>query len=137
MRKVYGISSTPISSREKGLWFDSDERQYQPFGWGPHIDLLVGKMIRPVPKFWIKGNNPWKGDTPWFVIRIPIMIGLFVSVALGPFGFYIGFKTFLVKTKHMLPDRYGKWLRLDEYGTDDDPAEYMQLTASIRRTRWK
>ena len=136
MKKIYGISLS-FSSFEKGLWFDHDEREYQPEGWGIRLHLAFGRMIRPVPKFWIKDNNPWKGDEPWFVIRIPYMIGPFLSLAFGSLGIYLGFKTFQVKTKHISPTRYGKWMKSKEFGTDKNPAEYLQLTASTRKTRWK
>jgi hypothetical protein len=140
MRTVYGISLS-LGSFERGLWFDHDRRDYQPEGWGIRLHIAVGKLIRPVPKFWYskkqnryKHNNPWKGDEPWFVIRLPIIIGPFISIALGRFGAYLGCKTFLVTEAHLGPDRYGKWLTEDERRV---PGEYLQLTATTRRTRWK
>jgi len=137
MKKVYGTSLS-LSSFERGLWFDSDKRVYQPEGWGIRFNIVCGKMIRPVPKFWVKDTNPWKGDEPWFVIRIPFFIGPFLGVALGKFGFYIGFKTFKVTYReHSVPERYGKWMRPGEYGTEAEPATYLQLSATMRRTRWR
>lgn len=133
MRKVYGITGT-LSSFERGLWFDHDKKGYQPSGWGIRLHIVVGKLIRPVPKFWIKDTNPWKGDEPWFVIRIPIFIGPFLSIALGQVGLYLGCKTFLVTEAHLGPDRYGKWLTDDERRV---PGEYLQWSATIRRSRWK
>ena len=150
IRKVYGISIS-ISSFERGLWFDSDERAYQPDKWGIRMHLAFGKMIRPVPclhqmaywKWLFAGKpddsfNPWKGGNYWFIIRIPWFIYPFVAVALGKVGFYIGFKTFEVwHPKHTSNDRYGRWLKENEAGTESDPAEYLQFTVSFRRTRWK
>ncbi len=98
--------------------------------------LHFGKMIRPVPKFWKKDSNPWKGDKPWFVIRIPWMVGPFLSISLWDYGMYIGFKTFKVTDKHRSDDRYGRWMKESEFGTDAKPAEYLQLSATVRRTRW-
>lgn len=136
MKKVYGISFS-FSSMERGLWFDHDERCYQPEGWGIRFHIVAGKMIRPVPRFWIPGSNPWRGDEPWFVIRAPFLVAPFLSIALGPLGFYIGCKTFLCTTMHNSLLRYGKWLRLEEQGTDENPAEYLQPSATMRMTRWK
>lgn len=123
-----------FSKAENSLWYDQDKRIYDPKGWGICLKLYAGKMIRPVPKFWIKNSNPWQGDEPWFVIRVPFMLGPFLSIALGKYGFYIGFKRFTAKESYK--PRYGVWMRDDEFGPDDNPAEYIQLTATIRRTRW-
>ena len=65
--EVAGLSLT-LGSYERGLWFDHDTRQYTPEGFGLKFDIVAGHIIRPVPKFWEKGTNPWKGDDPWFVI---------------------------------------------------------------------
>ncbi len=133
--KVGGVSFT-LSSYEKGLWFDHDSKEFNPKGWGIKINLNWGKMIRPIKKFWIPGNNPWKGDKPWFVIRIPFMVGIFVSVALGKYGVYLGTKTFRVSEKHRSFDRYALWMPPDEFGTDENPATYLQLSVSIRDRGW-
>lgn len=136
MKKVGGISLT-LGSYEPGLWFDHDEEKYQEKGWGVRFHIVWGKMIRPVPKFWQPGNNPWKGGEPWFVIRIPFMVGPFLSICLLNFGLYIGFKTFGVTERLNTPERYGNWMRPDEFGPIDDEARYLQFSFTIRRTRWK
>ena len=76
MKRVYGISFA-FSSFERGLWFDHDIKEYQPSGFGIKLDLLFGKMIRPVPKFWKLGwwkgedeYNPWKGGQYWKILNI-------------------------------------------------------------------
>lgn len=137
VNKVVKLLELSVSKAEKGLWYDHDEKTYDKKGWGLVFKVWAGKMIRPVSKFWIKDSNSWKGDEPWFVIRIPFVIVPFVSISVWNFGVYFGFKVFEVKNKHRSDDRYGKWMREDEFGTDENPAEYVQLTASVRRTRWK
>jgi hypothetical protein len=136
MKKVYGISFS-LSSFERGLWFDSDERLYTPKGWGIRFNIVAGKMMWPMEKFWIKNQNPWNGGEIWFVIRLPFLIAPFLSVSLGPIGFYIGCKTFLCKPRHLDLSNYGKWLRPEECGTDEEPAEYLQPSMTWRITRWK
>jgi len=137
MKKLIKLFQIIFSKSEDGLWYDSDERLYDRKGWGICIKFWIGKMIRPVPKFWKKDSNPWKGDSPWFVIRCPWMVAPFVSIALWKFGFYFGFKEFEVKDEHRSMDRYGKWMKEEEFGTDKHPAKYLTLTATFRRTRWK
>jgi hypothetical protein len=101
------------------------------------FDIVAGHMIRPVPKFWLKDQNPWKGDEPWFVVRVP-MIGPYVSIALGELGVYSGLKTFQVQERHRSLGRYGKWMREKEFPSDPNGVmTYAQLSGSIRRTRWK
>jgi len=134
--RVDGVSVS-AGAYERGLWFDSDGKEYRSSGWGMKLDFVVGHMIRPVPKFWIRGSNPWKGDVPWFVIRVP-MIGPFVSVSLGKVGAYLGFKTFLVEERHCSLERYGRWMREGEFPDSSGKLKvYMQLSGSVRRTRWK
>ena len=134
--KVEGISAS-AGSFERGLWFDHDKKEYQPHGWGIKCDLVVGHMIRPVPKFWKKDQNVWKGDEPWFVIRTP-MIAPFGSVSLGEIGIYAGCKTFVVTSAHSSQERYGKWMREKEFPSDPNGTmTYLQLSGTIRRTRWK
>ena len=137
MKKVIPLLQLVFSKSEKGLWYDHDKQTYDKKGWGLVVKLWIGSVIRPVPKFWIKDSNPWRGDDPWFVIRIPFVIAPFVSIALGRIGVYFGFKTFEVKDKHRSLDRYGNWMREEEFGTDVDPAEYLAPSVTIRSTRWK
>jgi len=137
-----GCSSVPkvggldfhIGNHEHGLWYDSDERSYQPHGYGIKMSILWGKMVTPVNKW---GQNAWQGDKPAFVLRSPFFIFPYVSVALGQYGFYLGVKPYEVYSpKHTSEDRYGLWWK-DEVGTEENPAEFLCLTGSMRRTRWK
>jgi len=133
---VNGVSMS-LGSFERGLWFDHDQRDYQPNGWGMKFDIVAGRMIRPVPKFWIKDSNPWKGDEPWFVIRVP-MVGPYLGLAFGDRGAYLGLKTFLVEERHRSSERYGKWMKEKEFPPDPNGTmTYLQLSGSVRRTRWK
>ena len=132
---VGGLSLT-LGSYERGLWFDHDQKKHQATGVGLKLDVVAGKMIRPVPKFWEASNNPWKGDEPWFVIRSP-MVGPYVSLAVGDLGAYFGFKTFRVEDKHRSLDRYGKWMYESEFPEPNAVNVYLQPSASLRRTRWK
>ena len=132
---VAGVSLS-LGSYERGLWFDHDQKEHQAEGFGLKCDLVAGQMIRPVAKFWEPDNNPWKGDEPWFVIRCP-MIGPFISLAIGDLGFYFGFKTFRVEDRHRAPERYGRWMRKEEFAEPNEVAVYLQPTATLRRTRWK
>ena len=126
-----------MGSFERSLWFDHDIREYQPHGWGVKFDIVAGHMIRPVPKFWARDSNPWKGGEPWFVIRAPL-IGPYVGITAGKIGVYGGLKTFQVEDRHRTLDRYGKWMREKEFPSDPDGTmTYLQLSGSIRRTRWK
>ncbi len=125
-----------LGSYERGLWFDHDRRQYQPAGFGLRFDIVAGKMIRPVPKFWERGNNPWQGGEPWFVLRAP-MVGPFLSLAIGQFGAYFGFKTFSVDQSHRSSERYGRWMREEEFPEPNEVYVYLQPSLTIRRIRWK
>jgi hypothetical protein len=126
----------PLRDYERGLWFDHDRKAQQPAGIGLKFDIVAGQMIRPVPKFWRTGSNPWRGDDPWFVIRSP-MIGPYISLAVGNFGAYCGFKTFAVESRHRSLDKYAKWMHEDEFPQPGDEHVYLQPSVSLRRTRWK
>ena len=133
---ISGVS-TSMGSFERGLWFDHDIREYQPHGFGVKFDIVAGHMIRPVPKFWKKDQNVWKGSAPWFVVRVPL-IGPYVGIACGEMGVYGGLKTFQVQERHRVPERYGKWMRDKEFPADPNGTmTYIQLSATMRRTRWK
>lgn len=132
---VAGVSLT-LGSYERGLWFDHDQRQHQPAGFGMKLDLVAGYMILPIPKYWQASNNPWKGDEPWFVIRSP-MAGPYLSLAVGDFGAYFGCKSYKVEDKHRSLDRLGTWMREDEFPDPNGVRVYLQPSVSLRRTRWK
>ena len=134
--RVDGVSMS-LGSFERGLWFDHDPRDYQPKGWGIKFDIVAGHCIRPVPKFWLKEQNVWKGSDPWFVIRVPLIFP-YVGCAIDGVGMYLGCKTFAVRDYHRSPERYGRWMREEEFPADpNDAMIYMQLSGSVRRTRWK
>ena len=141
---VGGVSFS-LSSFEKGLWFDHDRNFYQPKGWGIRFHIVWGKWMQPIPRFWEKGfwdkerreeYNYWKGGKYWFVLRVPFMIGPFVSIALGSLGFYLGFKVYDVGKRHNVPERYGLWIQEKECGEIDDDCKFLQLSATMRTSRW-
>lgn len=115
--------SASIGSYEKGLWYDSDKRDYNPKGVGIKADIVCGQMVRPIS---FDGDNPWKD--PDFVLKCPIC-GPYFSVALGELGFYIGLKSF---RNH--EGRY-EWLPSD--ANSSTPDILFTPSATTRRTRWK
>ncbi len=131
---VRGISLS-LGSFERGLWYDHDMRQYDEHGFGIKLDLIGGHMLRPL-KNPFDGENPWRGGEDCGVLRCP-MIGPFLSIALGPYGLYLGFKTYEVSATHAGQDRYGKWIKPHEVPPEGRTYLYLCPSASIRRTRWK
>ena len=131
---VRGISLS-LGTFERGLWYDHDPRQYDEHGFGIKLDLVAGNMLRPLKKPF-DHQNPWRGGDDWGVLRCP-MIGPFLSIALGPYGIYLGFKTYEVTTAHAGKDRYGKWVKPSEIPPEGKTYVYLCPSASIRRTRWK
>jgi len=90
-----------VSNFEQGLWFDDDERHRDFTGWGIKVAVYYGPMSWEWPKFWKYGLgdlwknllNPLKNPlVEQFKIRIPFIIGPFLSVCYKKFGIYIGFK---------------------------------------------
>lgn len=130
--KVIYLGQLVLSKAERGLWYDHDKKSYDKKGWGVPLKIWAGWVVRPIPKFWIKGNNPWQGDEPWFVITFPFWLVLpFISLALWNWGCYFGAKIFTVTEEHRKPERYGKWFPYKEDG------EYLTFSATTRKTRWK
>ena len=133
MPKVGGIDFH-LGSHEPGLWYDSDNRKYDPNGFGIKFSILYGKLVTPVDR---PGKNAWQGDTPAFVLRSPVFIFPYISIAFGRYGFYLGTKPYRIyEPVHTSPERYGRWWK-DEVGSEEDPAEFLTLSATIRRTRWE
>lgn len=132
--KIHGISLS-LGQYERGLWYDHDEREYHPHGFGLKLDLVAGNMLRPL-KNPLDGENPWKGGDDLGVLRGPIA-GPFLSIALGPYGLYAGFKAFEVTASHGGDDRYGRWIHDDEVPPEGRTYLYLCPSATIRRTRWK
>jgi len=150
MKKADGISLS-LSSFEKGLWYDHDECEYHPEGYGIRFHIVWGKWLMPIPcfhklDFWkqklgLKNSgtnyNYWHGGEWWFVLRVPFMIGPFLAIAFRNYGVYFGFKTYGATSRLNTPERYGKWMRPEEFGPIGDEARYLQLSATIRSTRWE
>ena len=133
--KLYRWFQLILSKAERGLWYDHDEREYDSSGWGLCIKLYGGWVFRPIPRpsVWISlltGNpalsDAWNNFNPdqHIMIKFWFPVLPFISVALGPMGFYAGFKTFSTDN-----ERYRAW------GVD---AGGYALTPSIstRMTRW-
>ena len=112
-----------IGSYRRGLWYDDIQRGDRKSGWGIKLDIIWGKMVRPIS---LKGNNPWKN--PDFILKCPF-IGLFFSIAFGQLGFYIGFKSF--------KNYKGRYDWLPSNATSDKPEILFTPSATIRRTRIK
>jgi len=149
MKKVYGISLT-VGSFEKGIWYDSDKTVYHPKGYGIRFHVVCGKLLRPVPCFYKRdywkwlfrkstsgiNYNCWKGGEYWFVIRIPVIILPFISIAIGKFGLYFGGKTYGVTTELYTNARYKRWIKYKECGPVGDEYRYVSISASLRGSRW-
>ena len=99
---------------------------------GIKIDISMGTILRPVRKPWKwHTSNPWTSSNQWFVLRIPLLLTFFISLAFGKKGrqrgLYFGFKTYEVN--HI--SNKGNWAREDEIGN-----VYLCPSASIRETFW-
>ena len=133
--RVHKLLQVGVSTAEKGLWWDHDEREYQPSGWGVTLKLFAGPVVRPVtkPRFWfVKGVpskwNEFNPDYHW-LLRFWLPACPFLSVAVGRYGFYLGFKVFdleSAKYRQMVGDKHVF-------------AGSQALTPSVttRTTRWK
>ena len=107
--------SLQFGTHEDGLWFDSDDRGYNPNGfglklsflWGLPVHIVINKFSKLLKSRWVPENN-WK----YWVWR-KRTFGLFFSIAIGPYGFYVGLK----------PNK------------GVDPSCYI-LSASLRKSRW-
>ena len=93
--KIFGIQFI-FSTQEASLWWDHDQHHDgsgKP-GWGVVFKLRGGNVVRPWAK---KGFNPWFDTSPDNGRRVikfycPLPILPFFSIAIGDYGFYIGFK---------------------------------------------
>lgn len=127
----YQIIQLVVSKAERGLWYDHDEREYDPKGWGAIFKLYLGHVYRPIPKpqFWFKKGVPdsWNEFDPQFHWMIHFWFPLlpFFSICIGEAGIYAGFKTFSLEN-----ERYRKW--------GVGPEGYaLTPSVSTRWTRWK
>ncbi len=130
MVKLRQLFQIVISTAERGLWYDSDEREYSPSGLGIAFKLYAGDVFRPYTrlKYWFKDTpSKWNEFDPEYhgLIKFSFPLLPFFTLALGAYGFYAGFKVF---------DAQGEKYR-PMVGERSEPA----LTPSIttRRTRWK
>ena len=120
MKNIYGIKLC-FSKAKPGLWYDTENYEYDPSGYGVLVQILCGSFARPVKKFWTN-ENPWQAQA-WFTLRLPFIILPYISVAIGRYGFYLGGKAFTV-------DSDEPWARPEEYGK-----RKLTISATIRRTR--
>lgn len=132
--KTFRLFQLVLSKAEDGLWYDHDERSYDPKGWGIALRFFAGHVVRPYtrPKFWFKTGIPskWNSFHPTFhgVIKFWLPIAPFLSISLGRFGFYIGFKIFSLEPLKYVP----------MVGPNEVYDGSSALTPSIttRRSRW-
>lgn len=128
--RVFKIGQLVLSKAEKGLWYDHDMREYDDVGWGICLKLFAGVMLRPItkPRYWFSRDwvpSKWNAFDPKYhwLLKLPIPLAPFLSVAAGRFGFYIGFKVFSLeseKYRRMTPEK----------------GEALTLSATTRTTRW-
>ena len=119
---VFGCTMS-IGAYERGLWYDHDEKQYNPKGWGIKADIVAGRMVRP---FNFHGENPW--EKPEYYWDFPI-IGPFISISLGEWGMYAGFKSF--------KNHEGRYDWLPSDADPNNPDLLFTISGSTRKTRWK
>lgn len=135
MMKVYRLLQLVLSQAEKGLWWDHDERMYQPHGWGIMIKLFCGPVVRPYtrPRFWFKTGIPSKWnefDPQWHgLIRFYMPLAPFLSIALGPVGIYLGFKVFDLESE--------KYRRMVGSASVFQGSQALTPSVTTRTTRWK
>jgi len=133
--KVYKLIQLVISTAEKGLWWDHDQRFYEPEGFGFMFKLFAGPVVRPItkPQYWFKDGVPskWNEFDPQYhwLVKLPPFVWPFVSLAVGPYGFYFGFKVFDLESE--------KYKRM--VGAVEVFRGSQALTPSVttRTTRWK
>jgi len=128
---VMKLLQVVLSKAEKGLWYDHDERGYDAKGWGICLKLFSGIMYRPItkPKYWFSNDwvpSKWNEFTPEYhwLLKIPVVLAPFVSVAFGERGFYFGFKVFSLDSE--------KYRRMT-----NKTGEALTFSVSTRNTRWK
>lgn len=127
--KVFGVQFV-VSSAEDGLWFDSDEHytdKKSGKGWGIVFKLRGGQVIRPINGKWFGDGQGGGYPTRVLKFNCPIPVLPFFSIAIGRFGFYVGFKDFGVDSVH-----YKNWLPTD-WVKEGNTA--LCPSFSIRRTR--
>ena len=99
MVKLRQLLQIVISTTERGLWYDSDEREYRSKGFGCTFKLYAGDVFRPYtcPKYWFKDVlSKWNEFNPEYhgLIKFSFPLLSFFTLAIGPYGFCAGFKVF-------------------------------------------
>lgn len=134
--KVHKLIQLVLSTAEKGLWYDHDDREYNEKGWGITAKLFSGWVLRPMtkPRYWFSSDfvpSKWNEFSPKYhwLFKCWVPVAPFVSIALGRWGIYAGFKVFDLES-----EKY-KQLAGSEHVFPGSQA----LTPSIstRSTRWK
>jgi hypothetical protein len=137
--KVKGITLT-LCTEKSALWWDSDKKYSEPEGkpgFGIMVSLKWGRVIRPIAKFWKrekypKEYNAWESGRHWFVLDFKQLFNIipapFISIAIGKYGFYFGFKTY-----ELGREKYNIWV---PQGVNKN-GQYLAPSASIRKTRIK
>lgn len=129
MKLIKRLIQLVVSSAERGLWYDHDEREYDPRGWGICIKLFAGPMLRPIvkPRYWFKPvPSQWNQFDPKYHMRLylPFIVAPFVSVAVGRWGLYFGFKIWDSENPKYRP-------------MTEESREWLAPSLSTRSTRWK
>lgn len=129
MKLIKRLIQLVVSSAERGLWYDHDEREYDPRGWGICIKLFAGPMLRPIvkPRYWFKSvPSQWNQFDPKYHMRLylPFIVAPFVSVAVGRWGLYFGFKIWDSENQKYRP-------------MTEESREWLAPSLSTRSTRWK
>lgn len=129
MKLIKRLIQLVVSSAERGLWYDHDEREYDPRGWGICIKLFAGPMLRPIvkPRYWFKPvPSQWNQFDPKYHMRLylPFIVAPFVSVAVGRWGLYFGFKIWDSENEKYRP-------------MTEESREWLAPSISTRSTRWK
>ena len=129
MKLIKRLIQLVVSSAERGLWYDHDEREYDPRGWGICIKLFAGPMLRPIvkPRYWFKPvPSQWNQFDPKYHMRLylPFIVAPFISVAVGRWGLYFGFKIWDSENEKYRP-------------MTEEKREWLAPSISTRSTRWK
>ena len=133
--KVFKLFQLVVSQAEKGLWYDHDIREFNPKGWGFMFKLFAGPIVRPItkPQYWFVTNIPskWNEFDPQFhyLLRLWLPLCPFISLCVGEYGFYAGFKVFDLES-----EKYRKMV-----GSMNVFPGSQALTPSVttRTTRWQ
>lgn len=132
--KIFKLFQIVVGKAEDGLWYDHDERAYDPKGFGIALRFFAGDVVRPYtkPKYWFDDvPNKWNNFDPEYhgVLKFWLPVAPFLSVALGPWGFYIGFKIFSLEPTKYIPMVGEANVHLG--------SQALTPSATTRSTRWK